>query len=52
MPKSGAWDLKRLPFAARLGSQWKNKDTKLPTKLLTQNLSHLKEMQGQKLSRD
>jgi hypothetical protein len=49
VPKVGRWNLKRPPPVDRQ-SQWKDEDTNPPSKVLTQNYSCLKEMQGQKWS--
>ena len=43
----GIWNLKRSPPVARQESQWCYRDTNLPTKLSTQNLSCLQERQAQ-----
>jgi hypothetical protein len=40
------------PSVNRQTLQWRNWDTNLPSKFLTQNCFLLKEMQGQKWSRD
>jgi hypothetical protein len=40
-------NLKRLPPVAREEPQWSNRDTNMPTELLTPNLYCLQEMQGQ-----
>lgn len=41
------WNLKGPTHVARQELQWSNKDTNLPSKLSTQNLPYLQEMQAQ-----
>lgn len=48
----GTWRLKWPPPLNRQVSKWRNKETIPPTKLSTPNLSCLREVQGQKQSRD
>jgi hypothetical protein len=43
----GIWNLKRTPPVDRQEPQWTDRDTNPPTKLSTQNLSCLQEMQAQ-----
>jgi hypothetical protein len=43
----GIWNPKKPPPVTRQDHQWKNKNTNPSTKCLTQNESHLKEMQEQ-----
>jgi hypothetical protein len=43
----GIWNLKRPPPVARQRPQWRYRDTNLPSKLSTQNLSCLQVMQSQ-----
>ena len=40
------WSLNQLPLVTRQETQWSYRDTNLLTKLLTQTLSHLQEMQA------
>jgi hypothetical protein len=48
----GIWILKRPPPAVRQDPQWRDGDINPPTKLLIQNFPSLKEIEGQKGSRD
>jgi hypothetical protein len=53
MPNSGYMEPERRPsLVARKDHQWRDKDTNPHTKLSTQNLPCLIEMQGQRWSRD
>ena len=52
MPKIGRRNLKSLPPVDRQGLKWRDRVTNLQSKILTQNCSCLKELQGQKWRRD
>jgi len=47
-----SWNIKHVETTSRQDPQWGDGDTKPPTNLLIQNWSHLKEMQGQRWTRD
>lgn len=48
MPNSGTWNLKRPPPIAKYYTHWRDKNANSHTKLLTQTLSCLREMQEQR----
>jgi hypothetical protein len=52
MPNSGEMEPEETTSSRQTGPQWRDGVTNLPLKFLTQNRSCLKEMQGQKWSRD